>query len=469
MKEPMSRRMSFGKKAVYGSGNFAANLMNCTVGTYISFYYTEIAGLPIAAVGVILLLCRLLDGVTDLCMGVIVENTKSRAGKARPWILRMAVPYGISVFLMFFSPGWGTTGKIIYAAATYMAGIAIVYTAISVPYNTLSALITTNPDDRTSLATMRQFFGFMGPLIITAISLPVVNALGADQRAWSILTAAYGVIGTVIYLVVYFSTKELEAQEPKTEKEKSAEGNTAKGNTAKGNTAKGNTVKAVKALFKNQYWMMVLGLTLLIFISYGVKGGVQVYYCKYVLGNDNLYSLMSVASQIPNILLCFVIPSVAKKYGKRNVSLAGCIAAVAGAAVMLINPESLTVLLVSTVLNTIGMAPISICVFAMLGDTAAYGEWKTNVRNEGMVFSATTFAEKVGNAFGSAMTAFVLALGGFVGNAAAQSASAVLSMKVCMIGFPILIAVIAAVILKFYKLDEEYPRISRELEARKQS
>lgn len=145
-------------------------------------------------------------------------------------------------------------------------------------------------------------------------------------------------------------------------------------------------------------------------------GGVQVYYCKYVLGNDNLYSLMSVASQIPNILLCFVIPSVAKKYGKRNVSLAGCIAAVAGAAVMLINPESLTVLLVSTVLNTIGMAPISICVFAMLGDTAAYGEW-----------------------------------------------------KMCMIGFPILIAVIAAVILKFYKLDEEYTRISRELEARKQS
>ena len=363
----------------------------------------------------------------------------------------MAVPYGIAVFLMFFSPNWGMTGKIIYAAATYMAGIAIVYTAISVPYNTLSALITTNADDRTSLATMRQFFGFMGPLIITAISLPIVNMLGADQRAWSILTAIYGVIGTVLYLMVFFTTKELDIQ---TETEQKRE--------------KKNILKSVKALFKNQYWLMVLALTLLIFIGYGVKGGVQVYYCKYVLGDDNLYSLLSVASQIPNILLCFIIPSIAKRYGKRNVSMVGCVIALIGAVIMLIDPENLTVLLISTVINTIGMAPISICVFAMLGDTAAYGEWKTGIKNEGIVFSATTFAEKVGNALGSSMTAFVLALGGFVGNAISQSTEAVISMKVCMIGFPILIAVLAVVILKFYKLDAQYPTIMKELKERKE-
>lgn len=451
MKQCKKMSLTFGKKAIYGSGNFAANLMNCTVGTYISFYYTEVAGLPIAAVGIILLLCRLLDGVTDLCMGVVVENTKSKNGKARPWLLRMAIPYGIAIFFMFFSPNWGTTGKIIYAAATYMAGIAIVYTAISVPYNTLSALITTSADDRTSLATMRQFFGFMGPLVITAISLPIVNALGADQKAWSILTAIYGVIGTVLYLMVFFTTKELDVPDENLVK-----------------AEKKHIWGSVKALFRNQYWLMVLGLTLLIFISYGVKGGVQVYYCKYVLGDDNLYSLLSIASQIPNILLCFIIPSMAKRYGKRNVSLAGCLIAVIGAAVMLINPENLTVLLVSTVVNTIGMAPISICVFAMLGDTALYGEWKTGVKNEGMVFSATTFAEKVGNALGASMTAFILALGGFVGNAVVQNAESVIAMKICMIGFPVIIAAIAAAILTFYRLDTQYPMIVKELEERKQ-
>lgn len=458
MKTITSRKLSFGSRAMYGSGNFAANLMNCTVGTYISFYYTEVAGLPIAAVGVILLLCRLLDGVTDLCMGVIVENTHSKYGKARPWVLRMAIPFGIAIFLMFFSPNWGTTGKIIYAAATYMAGIAIIYTAVSVPYNTLSALITRSADERTSLATMRQFFGFLGPLVITTLSLPIINALGADQKAWSILTAIYGVIGTIVYLIVFFSTKELDTTEQKAGQKNAG---------AVEKKEKGSTLKALKALFKNQYWMQVLAITLLIFIGYGIKGGVQVYYCKYVLGNDNLYSLMSIASQIPNIILCFFIPAIAKKIGKRNISMIGCVIAIIGGAIMLIDPSSLPILLVSTVINTIGMAPISICVFAMLGDTAVYGEWKTNIRNEGMVFSATTFAEKVGNALGGSIAAFILALGGFVGNAVAQSASSVISMKTCMIGFPIFIALLMIVILRFYKLDRQYPTIVKELEERR--
>lgn len=451
MKSKNNIKLSFMSKVAYGSGNFAANLMNCTVGTYISFYYTEVAGLPIAAVGIILLLCRILDGVTDLCMGAIVERTQTKYGKARPWVLRMAIPFGVAVFMMFFSPSFGTTGKIIYAAATYMAGIAVIYTAVSVPYNTLSALITQDQNERTSLATMRQLFGFLGPLLITAISMPVINALGAGQMAWSILTGIYGIIGTAIYLWVFFSTKEIDIIENK--KTTRAENK--------------NLLAEIKALFKNQYWLIVLIVTLVIFMNYGVKAGASVYYCKYVLGDSNFYSLMSVASQIPNILCCFIIPAIAKKFGKRNISMIGCVIAVFGGLIMAINPESRSLILVSTIVNSIGMAPIAICCFAMLGDTAVYGEWKTNVRNEGLVFSATTFAEKVGNALGGAIAAFALAIGGFVGNATAQSASAVGSMKLCMIAFPVLVAIVIILALKFYKLDKQYPMILKELEERK--
>lgn len=452
MKSKGSGKLSFMSKVAYGSGNLAANLMNCTVGTYISFYYTEVAGLPIAAVGVILLICRILDGLTDLGIGAIVERTNTKYGKARPWVLRMAIPFGISVFLMFFSPGFGVTGKIIYAAATYMAGIAIVYTAVSVPYNTLSALVTQDQDERTSLATMRQFFGFVGPLVITTISMPVINALGAGQMAWSILAGIYGVIGSAIYLWVFFSVKEIDVDENK--------------ETIK--IEKGNFILEIKALFKNQYWMIVLIVTLVIFMNYGVKAGVQLYYSKYVLGDSNFYSLMSVASQIPNILCCFIIPAIARKFGKRNISMIGCVIAVIGGLIMVINPESRSLILVSTVINSIGMAPIAICCFAMLGDTAVYGEWKTNIRNEGLVFSATTFGEKAGNALGGAIAAFALAIGGFVGNATAQSASAIGIMKLCMIGFPVLVAIVIIIALKFYNLDKLYPTILKDLEERKQ-
>lgn len=454
-----SQKLPFVSKVAYGSGNFAANLMNATVGTFISFYYTEVAGLPIAAVGVILLLCRLLDGVSDLIMGAIVQRTRTKYGKARPWVLWMAVPFGIAVFLMFFSPNFGVTGKIIYAAATYMAGIAIIYTAISVPYNTLSALITRDADERTTIATMRQFFGFMGPLFVTTVTLPIVNRLGGGQRGWSILAAAYGILGAAIYLWVFFSTKELDQTNVATDAVDEAE---------KQAMPKGNLGKEIKALFKNQYWLIVLLITLVIFMTYGIKGGVQTYYCKYVMGNENYYSAIAVASQIPNIICCFFIPAIAKRYGKRNVSLVGCVIAVLGGLIMLINPRSLSVLVISTIVNTIGTAPISVCVFAMLGDTASYGEWKTGVRNEALVFSATTFSEKVGNAIGAAMIAFILAGGGFVGAQEIQTPSAILTMTVSMIGAPIIIAVVLGILLYFYKLDKIYPTVIKELEERQQ-
>lgn len=448
------KKLSTLQKIAYGSGNFSANLMNCTVGTFISFYYTEVAGLPIASVGVILLLCRLLDGVSDLIMGAVVQRTHTKHGKARPWVLWMAVPFGISIFLMFFSPGFGVAGKIVYAAATYMAGIALVYTMISVPYNTLSALITKDSDERTSLATMRQFFGFMGPLFVTTFTLPIVNRLGGGQKGWSILAAAYGVIGALLYLWVFFSTKELDSGESE---ETQAETRPAQ---------KTSLLKEIKALFSNQYWLIVLLITLVIFMTYGIKGGVQTYYCKYVMGNENYYSYMGLASQIPNIICCFFIPAMAKKYGKRNISLAGCVIAVLGGLIMLIDPFSLPVLIVSTVVNTIGTAPISVCIFAMLGDTASYGEWKTGVRNEALVFSATTFSEKVGNAVGAALIAFILSFGGFVGGQAVQAESAIATMKICMIGAPIVTAAILIIALYFYKLDKIYPTIVKELEQR---
>ncbi len=307
LKSATRKGLSWFQKISYGSGNFAANMMNNTVGTFISYYYTDVAGLPLAAVGIILLLCRLLDGVSDLIMGVVVENTHTKYGKARPWLLRLAIPYGVCIFLMFFSPGWGVTGKIIYAAATYMAGVALVYTAISVPYNTLSALVTKDQNERTDLATMRQLFGFIGPLFVSTLTMPVVNALGDTQMAWSVVTAVYGILGAALYLLVFFTSKEIDAPEAESVQKEKQHFNMKE------------TLASIKELFKNQYWLMVLGITLLIFISYGVGGGVQVYYCKYILGNSNYQSALSLAGQIPNIALCFIIPTLAQKFGKRNV------------------------------------------------------------------------------------------------------------------------------------------------------
>ena len=444
--------LPFFKKAIYGSGNLAANLMNCTVGSYISFYYTDVAGIPIAAAGLIMVLCKLVDAVTDLLMGVIVEKTNTKYGKARPWLLWMAIPFGISVFLMFYSPSWGVTGKIIFAAATYMAGISLVYTAISVPFNTLSVLITNTPEDRTDLATMRQFFGFVGPLIITSISMPIVNALGGGQSAWSVLAGAYGIIGTIIYLLVFFTTKEIDDVPVGAEKEKEKKVPISVG---------------LKALFKNKYWLMVLAVSIFIFIRSGIASGILVYYSQYVLGNSNYYTPLAMATMLPTIVCCFFVPKLAEKYGKRNLSIVGLVISVIGTLFMLIGTENVTILVIGTIISSIGIAPISICVFAMIGDTVVYGEWKNGFRNDGLGFSAVTFAEKVGTAVGSGVASLALAVGGYVGGVAIQSGSAIFSMKLCLILAPVILCIALMIVLKYYKLDAEISKITEDLAAGK--
>lgn len=464
MKEKIKNRMSMRQIVGYGSGCLGANLMNNTVSSFISFYYTEVAGLPIAAVGLILLACRLLDGLSDLIMGAIVERTYTREGKARPWIKRMAIPFGLSIFLMFLSPSFGMTGKIIWAVCTYIAGIAIIYTAIMVPYNTLSAVSTEDVDERTKLVTARNMFGFVGPLIIGAISMPIVNFLGSGQFAWSVLTGIYGILGAACYLWVYFSVKEVGAEEryenylenkqnPRSEKKENK-----------------NLLKDLKALIQNKYWLIVLFIQLVIFFNYGVKAGYQTYYTKYALGDTNFYSFLSSCGMIPNILICFMVPMLSKKFGKRRISVIGCLFAILGGIIMAINPVNRTLILISTLLNCAGMAPICNCAFAMLGDTAIYSEWKSGVRNEGLLFSAESFAEKVGGALGGAAVAFALSLGGFVGNAAVQSESAMAVMTGLMVWFPVAVAVVCIVALIFYDLDGKYDTFYSEvMNRRKQS
>ena len=465
MKERVKKKMSMLQIVGYGSGCLGANLMNNTVSSFISFYYTEVAGLPIAVVGVILLACRLLDGVSDLIMGAVVERTYTKEGKARPWIKRMAIPFGLSIFLMFLSPSFGMTGKIIWAVCTYIAGIAIIYTAIMVPYNTLSAVSTEDVDERTKLVTARNMFGFVGPLIIGAISMPVVNFLGAGQFAWSVLTAIYGVLGAICYLWVYFSVKEVGAEE-RYEKhlEKKQQTVTVKAKE------QNHLLKDFKSLLQNKYWLIVLFIQLVIFFNYGVKAGYQTYYTKYALGDTNFYSFLSSCGMIPNILICFMIPWLSKKFGKRKISVIGCLLAILGGIIMAFNPVNRTLILISTLLNCAGMAPICNCAFAMLGDTAIYSEWKSGVRNEGLLFSAESFAEKVGGAIGGAAVAFALSLGGFVGNAAVQSESAMAVMTGLMVWFPVAVAVVCIIALSFYDLDRKYDKYYLEvMERRNQS
>ena len=235
----------------YGGGNLAANLLVTTASAFITYYYTEVVGISVAVAGMILAFCRIFDGITDLFMGAIVDKTRSKYGKARPWLLRLAIPYLIACILLFSTPGTGGTFDVIYAVISYVLAVCLIYTGISVPYNALSARITKYQSQRTLLSVFRTFFGFGGAALVGSITLNVANAFGGGRMGWSLMGVVYGICGMLLYLLTFKVCKELpdefmvgpDAVEQKMEEVQ---------------VHKVSTKEEILALVKNKYWLLLM-------------------------------------------------------------------------------------------------------------------------------------------------------------------------------------------------------------------
>ncbi len=405
------------------------------------------------AVGTIMMISRVFDGISDIIMGVIVDRTHSRFGKARPWILRMCIPFAISGVLMFSVPAsWSSTPKLVYVFITYNLVSTIIYTAINVPYSALNALMTQDPYERSVLSIFRNLLATAGTLTINTFTLPLVEYFGNNASAWTKTFIVFGFVSIAAFLCTFFGTKERvranEAGEQKVEENVPF-------------------ITGIRALFQNKYWIMMTGMLALFFLMYSVNGGATVYYAKDILGDKNLVSTINGIFNIVQILGMFFIAMLVKKYGKRNVFSLGLILDIIGMLVLNFSGGSMPVIVVSSVIRGIGNACGGATMWAMVSDTIDYGEWKTGYRTEGLVNSACSFGYKIGNGIGSALLGVILEVGGYVGNAAAQTASALTSIRICFVWIPIAVYVCGLIIMKFYHLDKEFDGIIADLKARK--
>lgn len=404
------------------------------------------------AVGTIMMISRIFDGISDIVMGVIVDRTHSRFGKARPWILRMCIPFAISGVLMFSVPAsWTSTPKLVYVFITYNLVSTIIYTAINVPYSALNALMTQDPYERSVLSIFRNLLATVGTLTINTFTLPLVEYFGNNASAWTKTFVIFGFVSVAAFLCTFFGTKErvraTETGEQKVEKNVPF-------------------VTGIKALFQNKYWIMMTGMLALFFLMYSVNGGATVYYAKDILGDKNLVSTINGIFNVVQILAMFFIAMLVKKYGKRNVFSIGLILDIIGMLVLNFSGGFMSMIVVSSVIRGIGNACGGATMWAMVSDTIDYGEWKTGYRTEGLVNSACSFGYKIGNGIGSALLGVILEVGGYVGNAAAQTASALTSIRICFVWIPIAVYVCGLIIMKFYHLDREFDGIIADLKER---
>ena len=435
----MSQKKSeirFWERFSYGCGDLGCNIIYSAMSSFLLFYYTDYVHVSAGVIRTIMLLSRVFDGITDLIMGIIVDRTKSRFGKCRPWILRMAIPFALAGILLFTVPsGLGNTAKLAYIFITYNLVSSVIYTAINVPYATLNSLITQDQYERSVLSIFRMILATTGTLIITNLTLPLVEFFGNNLSAWTKTFAVFGILAVIVFMITFTGTKERVVPAKDTKQEKVP------------------FVKGIRLLFQNKYWMMITITLVFIFINYSLNGGAAVYYAKNILHNSDMVGTMNLVANLVQIGVMFFTAFIIKKIGKRNMLIVGAVIYGLGFAMFGFVGTNMTGIIIACVLKGVGNAGISSCMFAIVSDTIEYGEWKTGYRTEGLINSASSFGFKVGNGLGSAI------LGWVIGAAGAGTGS-----EITFIWIPAILCIGQVVVMWFYKLDKEYDGIVEALE-----
>ncbi|MGM0922939.1 MAG: MFS transporter [Bacillota bacterium] len=435
-----------------GAGQIALNSINGLIGM-LTYFYTDKVGIAAATVGTIILLTKVINAITDLVMGKIVDVTKSKYGKARPWMLWTTIPTFLAIILLFTVPvDVSATTKNIYAFVTVTFASAIIYTAIAIPYNSLMAIRTNSSEERGKMGITRSIFGYVIGMIVAILLIPLTNILGGDQKAWIIVAVVLGVLSSISLYFTFLASKEENTEEQETEIED-----------------KVSFLESVKLLFKNKYWVIMLFAQLFINMMYVLSGSTGVYYTKYILGNENLVGIMGAVGLIPVFLGFAVVGPMMKRFGLAKTARLGLVLGIIASLIRCFMPYNFTAALILGGVETFATIPMMAVGGVLVNNTVEYGEWQSGKRMVGMINSANSFGTKIGAGLAAALIGWILAFGNYDGALATQPDSAINSILVLTVYLPLVLFIMTYLLLRKYDLDEKYPQIVKELEERRKN
>jgi GPH family glycoside/pentoside/hexuronide:cation symporter len=453
----MADTIKFREKVGYGFGDFASSMFWKLFSMFLMIYYTDVVEISPASVGTMFLLTRLWDGLNDPIMGIVSDRTKTSMGKFRPYLLWVAIPFGIIGILTFSTPDFGPSGKLLYAYVTYTL-MMMVYTAINVPYSSLMGVMTSDTKERTSLASFRFIGAYSGGIFMTA-TVPYIldffrNSGSDDAQSYQYTVGIYAVIAAFFFIMTYKWTKERVL--PLTEKQ--------------------SIKKDIKDLAKNGQWFIMLGAGIAVLIFNSLRDGSIMYYFKYfvqdqvmpVFGDvkwDKLAGAYMTVWLVTNLLGVLLAKPVSAKFGKKNTFIgAMIIAAIFSAIFYWVNPNSLGIIFGLNIIIGISAGIVLPLIWSMYADIADYSEWKTGRRATGLVFSSSSMSQKMGWTLGGAITGWLLAAYGFEANAE-QTKESLKGIRLMISIYPAVGALLSAIVLLIYKLTDSFMHnISGDLE-----
>ena len=431
-------------KVGYGSGDIAGNVVYAFLTSFVMIYLTDTIGLNAGIIGTLIMVSKLLDGVSDIFFGSMIDKTKSKMGKARPWMFYGFFGCAITLFGVFAIPtNIGQTAQYAWFFIAYTLLNAVFYTANNIAYAALTSLVTKNSKERVEMGSFRFMFSFGTNMLIQAITFGAVDALGGGAAGWRAIAIIYCIVGIVTNTLSCFSVKELSEEELREGEEVKEEDKLSFGET-------------FKLLVSNKYFLMICGVFILLQLRAAMVG-VGTYYMTYVLFNQKLFGTFSWAINIPLILVLVITPTLVAKVGglyKVNkysyIFATVCRLGIVAAGYM----GSVPLMLVFTVLTSLGEGPWQGDFGAVIANCSDHTYLKTGKRIDGSMFSCTSFGTKLGGGIGVALSGWLLDMSGYVNNAAVQPARCISMLNVMYLWLPFVFHLIVTIILSFMNIDE---------------
>ena len=425
-------------KVGYGSGDMAGNVVYSFLSSFIMIYLTNIVGLNAGIVGTLIAVSKLFDGVTDIFFGAMIDKTKSRLGKARPWMLYAYIGCAVTLVANFAIPtNMGKFAQYAWFFIAYTLLNAVFFTANNIAYAALVALVTKNSKERVEMGSWRFIFAFSTVLIIQSVTVKFVQILGGGAHAWKVVAIVFAIVGVIVNTISVFSVNELP------EEELNGDG------VVDDEIEKYGLVEAAKLLFSNKYYIMI-SVTYIVQQTYSAMLNMGIYYMTYVLLNEDLYAVFSWAINIPLIIALIITPTlVAKWKGLYKLNIVGYAIATVGRALVVVAAymHSVPLMILFTAVSSFGQGPWQGDMGAVVANCSEYTYLTKGKRIDGTMYSCTSFGTKLGGGIGTALTGWLLAASGFNGEVVTQSASCLNMLHFMYLWFPVILALIITFIM----------------------
>ena len=430
-------------KVGYGSGDVAGNCVYALLTAFMMIYLTDTVGLSMGIVSTLIAVSKIFDGVSDFFFGRMIDKTKTKMGKARPWMLWPYIGCAVCLVACFAIPtSWGETSQYAFFFIAYTLLNAVFFTANNIAYASLTALITKNTNERIQLGSFRFIFAFGTKIFIEAVTIFAVKWLGGGAMGWRNIAIIYAIIGLIVNTISVFSVKELPEADEGMEEEREEE-------------HKLTFLQSFKILLKNKYYLVIC-VTYILTQIYASLIGIGTYYTKYILGNEDIFSTISLAINITMVVALVLLPMVIEKMrGMYKLNMIGYIIATAGrVGVMLAGyAGNVPLMLAFTAVSTLGIAPLQGDMNALIASCSEYTTLTTGHRLDGMMYSCSSLGIKIGGAFGTAICGWLLDATGFVENVT-QNAATTGMLQFLYLWAPIIICGLVFGLLYFLKVEK---------------